>query len=650
MPIVWQHQRLPLLGLPPVAGPLPFFPPIDWPNPVRPRRGRPLEDESSPNLVLRGISGYSTLGHNYDLDRPQLRTPAPQIVEYPNLVLAGIPIYPYLGLDSNDLPNAIRRTLAPQITEYPNLALGFGPSTGASFDFYVSPTGLDTNTGSLVAPWAITSLVTSSPNFSKTSGKRIGFLPGTYNVSTMMQGSSGGENYMGAFQIDGGSPGSPTYYGSSDSSGRYSRGTATITAQTSGGLSGGGQVYPANGPMLMGCSNDNIPPLAHPTGWLTIDGLNFTGYSYKAVRIGAVSSTDGPPITGDVIIQNCTFFGQFFQSGAGVDNAASIWMDGTATVGAGGTGNYQITNNYFHDNNVVGMGSSSTVPQHLCSIFLFNCANVQITYNTCINAGSFAWGKDKVNQGTICAYNYTDNTGTTWPNGVQNSGYGFSDFTGTFSGGTNQITTGLSLTSKFYNNIVVTNSWGFGLRGAAENEAWITPVQVYNNTIIQIGGAGATPDPLIWLNMYPTFNGEAEFYNNILTGPAASDYKTFVTSGPACSILDYNGEPATTMSWGIGPAGQGNTISSSYTSPGAFATGLAAAGGISGAESHSVANNTPGFTGTNTGYISTTYQLASSSPFKNKGSTTGTGAGAACDIGAWGGVSPPTQIGCTFGP
>src|SRR6202035_5883261 len=37
---------------------------------------------------------------------------------------------------------------------------------------------------------------------------------------------------------------------------------------------------------------------------------------------------------------------------------------------------------------------------------------------------------------------------------------------------------------------------------------------------------------------------------------------------------------------------------------------------------------------------------SSSSP----GSTTGTASGSACDMGAWGGASPPGQIGCNFGP
>jgi hypothetical protein len=499
-------------------------------------------------------------------------------------------------------------------------------TTSTTFDFYVSPTGSDSNPGTVAAPWAITSLMNRSinannqANFNKTSGKRIGFLPGTYNVSTQMQGDS----FTGAFQIDGGTSGSPTYYGSCNSSGQYSLGTATITALTSGGLPGGGLSYPANGPILGGLTNT-----PRTGGYVTIDGLRFTAFTYKAIRLGGVSSSDGPAITGDVHIQNCEFFGQFQQSGATTDNFACIWLDGTAT---GGTGNYIITNNYFHNN----IGVVSTGEQHLCSIFLFNCANVQIIYNTGVNCGTLAWGKDHANQGTTVAYNYIDTTALS--NGPQL--YGFSDFTGSFSG-----TTGLTLTSTFHHNIVVTNGWGFGLRGAAANEAWETPVNIYNNTIVMSG----SPYPAIWANSRLGDTGHISIYNNIITGAAdGSGYKHITIGAQALSRIDYNGESSSTMSWRLIALGDGNATVASFTTALAFAAGVVSNGGVSGFEAHSVSNNSPQFTGINTGQLSTQYQLQAGSPFKGVGSTTGAVGGSACDMGAWGGGSPPTQIGCNF--
>jgi hypothetical protein len=502
-------------------------------------------------------------------------------------------------------------------------------TVSTSFDFYVSPTGSDSNPGTVAAPWAITSLMNRSinannqANFNKTSGKRIGFLPGTYNVSTQMHADS----FTGAFQIDGGTSGSPTYYGSCNSSGQYSLGTATITALTSSGLPGGGLSYPSNGPILGGLTNT-----PHTGGYVTIDGLRFTAFTYKAIRLGGVSSADGPAITGDVFIQNCEFFGQFFQPGAETDNFACIWLDGTATSSAGGTGNYVITNNYFHNN----IGVVATGEQHLCSIFIFNCANVQITYNTGVNSGTLAWGKDKANQGTTVAYNYIDTTALS--NGP--SLYGFSDFTGGYSG-----TTGLTLTSNFHHNVVVTNGWGFGLRGAAVNEAWQTPVNIYNNTIVMSG----SPYPAIWANSRAGDANAIQIYNNIITGAGdGSGYSHIHTGAHALSVMNYNGEPSSTMSWQLIAQGDGNSTVASYTTASTFAAGVVSNGGISGCESHSVSNNSPQFTGVNTGQLSTQYQLQAGSPFKGVGSTTGTASGSACDMGAWGGASPPTQVGCNF--
>lgn len=514
---------------------------------------------------------------------------------------------------------------------------------GQTFTYYVSPTGNDANSGTLGFPWAITSLMKGTQNsfnvanFAKTRGQRVGFLPGTYNVSAYMATDS----FTGAFQIDSGTGSTEiTYYGSANSSGIYAQGTATITALTSGGLPGGGLSYPDNGPILGGCTNT-----PHTGGWVTVDGLIFTAFTYKAIRIGGVSSGDGPAITGNVSIQNCTFTGQFFQSGATIDNAACIWLDGVAGTTVN-SGNWLITNNYFYNNNNAGMGTSSSVSQHLAAIFIFNCAGVNITYNTCINSGTGAWGKDKLNQGTTCAWNYFDVSGSF--TGSQAAGsYGFSDFTGTYSGGADQITSGLTLPSSFHHNVIVTNGWGFGLRGAANNESWIVPPTVYNNTIVRV--SGGTAYPAIWANMYTSDEGEFTAYNNIITGVAdGSGYGVIYTSALAIALLDYNGEMSSGMSWDLGPAGQGNSITAQYTSHTTFSSAVVTGGGPA-CETHSMFNNTPSFVGSGA-QLAQHYQLQSGSPFKGVGSTTGLSSGSSCDMGAWGGLIVPTQIGCSFGP
>src|SRR5882724_10552131 len=65
-------------------------------------------------------------------------------------------------------------------------------SSGATFDFYISPTGVNTNVGSLASPWAITAINTKQSAY---AGKRLGILPGTYDVSGLMYfGSASGHS------------------------------------------------------------------------------------------------------------------------------------------------------------------------------------------------------------------------------------------------------------------------------------------------------------------------------------------------------------------------------------------------------------------------------------------------------------------------
>ena len=79
-----------------------------------------------------------------------------------------------------------------------------------SFDFYISPSGSDSNPGTQSSPWAITSLRDSSGNNSKIAGKRVGLLPGTYNVASLASGSDSGDYQRPVLHIPAGASGSPT--------------------------------------------------------------------------------------------------------------------------------------------------------------------------------------------------------------------------------------------------------------------------------------------------------------------------------------------------------------------------------------------------------------------------------------------------------
>ena len=133
-------------------------------------------------------------------------------------------------------------------------------------------------------------------------------------------------------------------------------------------------------------------------------------------------------------------------------------------------------------------------------------------------------------------------------------------------------------------------------------------------------------------------------------------YGAFSTNPAAPAVWDYNlvYSPSVAANWRLWQNGNFTALltgepAGGYTSASAFATALSSNGGIANAESHSVIGTTPTFSGSGSGRLyAAQYQLASGSAGINQGSTDGTTGGSACDMGAWGGATPPTQIGCDF--
>jgi hypothetical protein len=508
--------------------------------------------------------------------------------------------------------------------------VGQVPSFGSppeTFDYYVSPTGSDSNPGTVAEPWAITSLRTVSSNFSLLAGQRIGFLPGTYNVSTLMQN----DPVVGALQFQGGSATlGPTVYASCDSDGNYSPRTATLDALSSGGLYGGfNSTGPGNydGPIV---SNSGEYPTTYNLGYLTIDGLVFTGFSYKCVRIGGGSSGDGPGNVQGVRVQNCLFTGGGFNSGNPIDNISALWID--CCTGA------VITNNRFENN----AGYQSGGMDHLNAIICWGsptlqCTGTVITYNTVINAGNI-YGKEINIQGTTVAYNYVDTSMFT----VQASSYCISDFTGADS-------PGLTQTTAIHHNICIAGG-GRGLGGPTLSNTYgaTTPYYWYSNLVIQ---DDANNYPAAWLNSQSS--GNIQNYNNIYVGVAGTgeSYGSFVLNPAGPVIWNFNLLPESGFNYTIYENGALTTALGTYSSVSAFAAGLEANGGLTGAEANSVLSDTPLFT--NSGTLAELYQLQESSPAKGTGYSNGTGIGGfACDMGPWGYDpalgAPPTQIGSNF--
>jgi hypothetical protein len=529
----------------------------------------------------------------------------------------------HAGISRRDVLRA-GATIIPASFIVPAWLTASAATTGTTFDFYISTTGNDANAGTLTAPWAITSLTLFTKNANNvancraTGGKRIGFLPGTYDISALYYNDSS----TGALQCIGGTSSATTYWGSSNSSGNYSPRTATIDGKGASGLYGGG-VYEA--PMV---AQTGMFPSTYATGWTTIDGLRFTGFSYKGVRIGGASAGDGPSGITGILIQNCEFFGGGFNSGAGVDNCVALWIDGT--IGA------IVTNNWFHDTT----GHTANSEDHLNAITVWGptqgpattTQGTVITYNTVVNAGS-VFGKEGKIQGSTIAYNYIDVSGYTV------GGYGIEDFTGA-------TTSGMTQTTTINNNIILMgNCVAIGQPTLENTSGWSTPLTVYNNTII-----GAVAAPVVgWVTEVggSAGIGQVSWYNNIYDSGGHSgsfdNYGNYYLNPAGPKLWDYNLSPASGCSWTLyNNAGLSSALAS-YTSPSAFAAGLSSKGGINGAEAHSV-SGAPTYVGT--GVNAAKYQLAAGSLGKGTGSKNGTSSGASTDMGAWG--NGATQIGCNL--
>src|SRR5580700_10727712 len=54
----------------------------------------------------------------------------------------------------------------------------------STFDYYISPSGSDSNAGTQGSPWSITAINTKQATY---AGKRVGLMDGTYTVYSLLQ-------------------------------------------------------------------------------------------------------------------------------------------------------------------------------------------------------------------------------------------------------------------------------------------------------------------------------------------------------------------------------------------------------------------------------------------------------------------------------
>ncbi|HET9109089.1 MAG TPA: hypothetical protein VFN79_18075 [Steroidobacteraceae bacterium] len=488
------------------------------------------------------------------------------------------------------------------------LLSGHSPGTTA-FDYYISTTGSDSNPGTLASPWALTSLTTSSANYSKIAGSTIGILNGTYDISTWSPSA-----YSAKLTIPAGlSSTQPTVIQAVNA--------RAVTLKSDPGASG----YVSGSVIGNGANGTGSHQICQ---YITLDGLIITGGTtvpasgVSGVTFTGVSPQDSPGI----VIQNCEI--SWFINPSGAVNIGCI------TWGTGPTG-WLIHNCCLHDCYVSGTAryehdNASGVHDYAgfgtveyCSIY--GCNNAVYQKNQASTPPP---------QGDVVRYCYI-HPGA----GIGLSLAGFNN-----SGGT----TPPYQAQLFYNNIMEnappyddTNTGANFLQSPTtfsnNTVVWTYPRQVADTLSFGYWVGPTTGAP--W--KFVTFDNNIGYMSG---GAAPGKDPTLLPLGPTAgdwTRVDYNCYYGATLSFGITSA-SGVYPPTDYT--------LAQWQALTGTPDIHSLNSDPLMQFEASSFVadggSTQYQLQSGSPCK------GAGYGG-IDIGAWGGTDvntgkPIAQIGCNF--
>jgi hypothetical protein len=478
--------------------------------------------------------------------------------------------------------------------------LSVAQAGGMTFDYYISPTGSNSNPGTLGAPWAISALNSLGSTY---RGKTIGLIEGVYGVYTLWESAS---YNAPALNVTGGTAASPTYIASCDTNGVYSPRAAQITASPSGTPGGG---YP-------GTTSSSVSIIGQGysinTGYVTFDGLAVSDSSGYLFWVQGGSS-------GNFTIKNCLLYNV---QGSEGNNPGAIYQ--LSCVGN------LITNNVIYNCQLSGGGN-----HNMAGIFgQLNTGNTY-SYNTIYNCNSDIYDKNSTNGGHTYAYNYFECNGSNPQNCVTNS-----------AGGT------VGETRTVHHNVFVIASGSTNiLLGQSDLSPGHNPYEsllFYNNTIYVLSN-GSFQGGVTWQSQGNAVNppGAVTHYNNIYVSNGAGSLGTvdWNTAAGAVTLCDYNAYVGCSTHLATGTSGVPGTTYSLST----WQSSL-------GYDEHGIAPTVAAVNFSNPGQaqLPSGYTLGGGSACSGSGSTNGTTSGAACDMGAYGydpaTGQPNTQVGANWTP
>jgi hypothetical protein len=347
-----------------------------------------------------------------------------------------------------------------------------GQST-ATFDYYISSSGSDSNPGTQAAPWAITSLQDTNSNNARMAGKKVGMIAGTYVCSSMQSGSTPNDYQHPVLHLPQGTSSAPTVLQS---------------------VSGPGTV------ILDNSSSSTANPLIGQNpdlkGYWTINGLTIKGNNSGAQafmvsgRYNAYSYTNSSAAGAfGVTVQNCEIYNMNI-TGPNGSNFGGMIMQGVQGA--------IINNNYIHDI------TKPTDEPHCHCYEEYGCSGSQIHYNTFANCPGGGMDLKAGVAGADVAYNYFYNVGTA------TAGNGIAAITG--ADGAEGNPNGVA--NVVHHNVF--DSCGEAHAGDV-NSISAQSLYYYNNTIYDTrSGSNVVVD------LRETSAGKAQFYNNILMTTANS--------------------------------------------------------------------------------------------------------------------------------
>jgi hypothetical protein len=422
---------------------------------------------------------------------------------------------------------------------YPRAAF----AQSATFDYYISPSGSDSNAGTLTSPWAITAINTKQGIY---AGHRVGLMDGTYSCASLMSNSG---FYSPALNIAAGSSSAPTVIQSVNPRMAILNGGGSKSSNPSSGA-------------IIGSNQ--------PGGYITIDGLTVTNNYGAAVVIGTAgptSDTSNASKMPGVVVQNCEIYNINLTGGPTGSNVPALVCGALLAP--------LISNNKIHD--VVANNGDE---HNVCGMQLWGCANGTIQFNTIYNAVNSIYIKNLGNRNNSVRFNYCQR-GTTSPgqggDAIQVDDIG--------PPGTDTY---------FNNNVLYADAAGAAPIGPDFQPAFSCRVHFYNNTIYVNATQGTCQifsiGPLVsyFNNIFyrvggTSYRGDLDFNQG---GLALIDYNCYFNSSFACGLSAPGTQSGPAIynslsTWKAATGGESHSITANpmFTGTGAYAAAMQLAGG-----------------------------------------------------------------------